>query len=189
MLDATNLRAIHHKFGTGRLKNYKTISFLEYYLWYPFVKGLRTVRPLNFMPYNKEDAAVELEKRIGWRAYGHKHGESIFTKFFQNHYLPVRFGYDKRRPHFSSLIMSAQLSREEAIEKLAEPLYLPEELERDTEYLCKKLGISRSEFDSLMQIPLRSHLDFPNWEGKQMLTKKGQQLISKMLGRKLTVYS
>lgn len=188
-MDATNLRAIHRQFGTGRLKNYKTISFLDYYLWYPFVKGLRTVRPLNFMPYDKEAAEVELKEKIGWRSYGRKHCESIFTKFFQNHYLPVRFGYDKRRPHLSSLIMSAQLSREEAIEKLAEPLYIPEELERDTEYLCKKLGISGQEFDSLMRTPVRSYLEFSNWTRKQMFIKKLQRIALKLLGRKLTVYS
>lgn len=188
-MDATNLRAIYRKYGTGKLRYYKTIGFLDYYLWYPLIRGLRMVRPLNFMSYDKEAAVVELSKEIGWRSYGRKHGESIFTKFFQNHYLPVKFCYDKRRPHLSSLIMSGQLSRKEAIEKLAEPLYMPEELERDTEYLCKKLGISRSEFDSLMEVPVCSHLDFPNWEGKRMVVKRGQQLISKMLGRKLAVYS
>jgi N-acetyl sugar amidotransferase len=188
-MDATNLRAIHRKFGTRRLKRYKTIGFLEYYFWYPFVRGLRTVRPLNYMSYNKQEATNELEEKIGWRSYGRKHGESIFTKFFQNYYLPAKFGYDKRRPHLASLIMSGQMTREEALDHLEEPLYLAEELDRDIEYLCKKLGISKDEFDSLMEVPAHSHKDFSNWLAKQSFAKKGQNLISKMLGRRVKIYS
>ena len=117
-MDAINLRAIHRKFGSRKLKQYKTISFLQYYLYFPFIKGMRTFRPLNFMPYDKEQAIQELESKIGWRSYGRKHGESIFTKFFQNHYLPMKFGYDKRRPHLSSLIVSGQMSRVQAMAAL-----------------------------------------------------------------------
>jgi N-acetyl sugar amidotransferase len=101
-MDAINLKAIHHRYGQNRLKTYNTISFFKYYLWYPFAKKMRTVRPLNYLPYNKADAIRELEKTVDWRSYGRKHGESIFTKFFQNYYLPTKFGYDKRRPHLWS---------------------------------------------------------------------------------------
>jgi N-acetyl sugar amidotransferase len=139
-MDAINLKAIHHKFGERALKNYKTISFFENYVWYPFVKKMRTVRPLNYMPYDKVAAVGELEQTIGWRSYGRKHGESLFTKLFQNYYLPTKFGYDKRRPHLSSLIVSGQMARDEAIAALGEQLYDPQELEIDISYFCKKLS-------------------------------------------------
>ena len=115
-----NLRAIHKRYGERPLKQYKTISFFDYYLWYPFVKKMRTVRPLNYMPYVKAEALVELQQTVGYKPYPRKHGESLFTKLFQNYYLPTKFGYDKRRPHLSSLIVSGQLTRQEALAILSE---------------------------------------------------------------------
>ena len=188
-MDAINLHAIHRKFGQRKLKDYRTVSFFDYYLWYPFFKQLRTVRPLNYMPYDKKMAVTELEQKIGWRAYERKHGESIFTKFFQNYYLPTRFGYDKRRPHFSSLIVSGQMSRDEAMEKLAEPLYSTDELEIDIAYLCKKLGISRNDFEDLMITPRRSHIEYPNWTSRRDIIKKIQNLNLRITGRKMNIYS
>ena len=188
-MDAINLHAIHRKFGHRKLKDYRTISFFDYYLWYPFVKQLRTVRPLNYMSYDKKMAVIELEQKIGWRAYGLKHGESIFTKFFQNYYLPARFGYDKRRPHFSSLIVSGQMSRDEAMEKLAEPLYSSKELEIDIVYLFKKLGIGRNEFEKLIMAPKHSFLEYPNWIGLQNFIHNMQRLSFRITGKKLSIYS
>ena len=156
-MDAINLRAIHKRFGERPLKQYKTISFFDYYLWYPFVKKMRTVRPLNYMPYVKAEALVELQQTVGYKPYPRKHGESLFTKLFQNYYLPTKFGYDKRRPHLSSLIVSGQLTRLDALAKLEEPLYDAQELEIDIAYFCKKLRISRAQFDELM-----SDLDYQN---------------------------
>ncbi len=104
-MDAKNLRAIHTAFGTQPLTDYPMVSFSQYYFWYPIVKRMAPLRPLNLMPYSMEQAVAELEQ-IGWRGYPRKHGESLFTKFFQNYYLPTKFGYDKRRPHLSSLIAS-----------------------------------------------------------------------------------
>lgn len=188
-MDAINLKAIHAKYGERPLKTYSTISFFDYYFWYPFIKKMRTARPLNYMPYDKQQAVAELEQKIGWRAYGRKHGESLFTKLFQNHYLPVKFGYDKRKPHFSSLIVSGQMSREEALAKLAEPLYDPQELEIDITYFCKKLRISRQQFDGFLAAPSHHHTDFPTWDGRYRLLKKMQSLIERSLGRQVKVYS
>lgn len=189
-MDAINLRAIHRKFGSRKLKQYKTISFLQYYLYFPFIKGMRTFRPLNFMPYDKELAIHELESKIGWRSYGRKHGESIFTKFFQNHYLPMKFGYDKRRPHLSSLIVSGQMSREQAMAALSEPLYAPEELERDKAYVASKLGLGACDFDTLLQAKPSSHQDFPNWEGRQRLGRKAASMIARVFRKNdIKVYS
>jgi N-acetyl sugar amidotransferase len=135
-MDGINLSAIHKRFGERPLKSYSKINFFDYYLWYPIVKKMRTVRPLNYMPYVKSEALAELERTIGYKPYPRKHGESLFTKLFQNYYLPIKFGYDKRLPHLSSLIVSGQMSREEALESLAEPLYDSQELEIDIGYFC-----------------------------------------------------
>ena len=117
-MDAINLKHIHKTFGNNKLRSYKTISFFQYYILYPILYGMRTIRPLNYLNYNKKEALIELRK-IGYKDYPNKHGESIFTKFFQNYYLPVKFGYDKRKPHYSSMILSGQLSRNDAINLIA----------------------------------------------------------------------
>lgn len=188
-MDATNLKAIHRKYGGKRLKTYSLIGFYNLYLWYPFVKKMRTIRPLNYLDYNKERAIYELETNIGWRSYGHKHGESIFTKFFQNFYLPSRFGYDKRRPHLSSLIVSGQMNREEALLKLEEPLYDPNELETDIFYFCKKMQITRSEFEDLLSAPVHHYAEFSNWDRKYHFLKRIQFFYEKMSGQRKNVYS
>ena len=188
-MDSINLRSIHQKFGQIPLKNYHTISFFDYYLGYPFIKKMQVVRPLNYLPYHKGKAIVELQEKIGWRVYGRKHGESLFTKFFQNYYLPVKFGYDKRRPHLSSLIVSGQMSRSDALSKLEEPLYHPDELETDITFFCKKLRISRDDFNQLMMVPNRHYTDFNNWDLYHGIIKKIQKFVEKTTGKKSGVYS
>lgn len=187
-MDSINLKAIHKKFGNTPLKSYKTISFFQYYFWYPIILGMRTLRPLNYMDYNKENALKEL-KKIGYKPYPKKHGESIFTKFFQNYYLPKKFGFDKRLPHYSSLIVSKQLSREKAIELLKEPLYDKTELQNDIDYIIKKLQIDREEFEYIMNCDKSFYEDYPNWLKLQSFIKKIQNTYSKIFKKKLKVYS
>lgn len=187
-IDAINLKAIHRSCGRLRLRKFKTISFVQYYLWYPLARKMKTLRPLNYMPYDREQAITELE-HVGWRSYGRKHGESLFTRFFQNYYLPTKFGYDKRRPHFSSMILSGQLSRADALEQLEEPLYAAQDLETDVTYFCKKIGIGRDEFESVMAQPNRHYSDFANWDGRYRLLKKAQSLAERLTGRKYNIYS
>ncbi len=102
-MDAINLHDIHRRFGERKLEHYRTISFFQYYFGYPFIYGMKTILPLNYMPYTKSEALRELVEKVGYKPYQRKHGESVFTRFFQNHYLPVRFGYDKRKPHLRVL--------------------------------------------------------------------------------------
>lgn len=188
-MDSINLRAIHRAYGTRKLEHYKTISFFDYYIWYPFIKGMRTVRPLNYMPYNKASALEELESTVGYKPYPRKHGESLFTKLFQNFYLPTKFGFDKRRPHLSSLIASNQISRDEAIKKLEEPLYDVVELETDITFFCKKLRISRADFNELIGAPAHHYSDFPNWNRRYSFLKNIQKFIGRIVGRDIRVYS
>lgn len=187
-MDAINLRAIHKAFGSEPLRTYETISFLDYYLVYPFMKGLRTLRPLNFMPYDKA-RAIEALQEIGWRPYGRKHGESRFTKFFQNYYLPKKFGYDKRKSHLASLIVSGQITRDEALSALAEPLYNEKELAADMAFFCKKLGITEAELCAYMAEDNRHYTDFQNWNGRHTFAKAAQYFLRGRLGRNIRVYS
>ncbi len=188
-MDAINLKAIHARYGAMPLKAYRTISFFESYLWYPFVKRMRTVRPLDYMPYDKAGAIAQLEQAVGWKSYGRKHGESLFTKLFQNYYLPTKFGYDKRLPHLSSLIVSGQMSREEALLELEKPLYDRDELEIDIAYFCKKMRINRVIFDECVARPPRWHTEFPTWDARYLAMKRIQNAIERLSGRRMNVYS
>lgn len=187
-MDVWNLRDIHRKFGTTKLKSYPTMGFLRYYLINPYIKRMRVVRPLNYMPYDRAAALTELQERVGYKDYGLKHGESQFTRFFQNHYLPSRFGYDKRLPHLSSMILSGQLTREEALERIGWPLYDPADLELDTAYFTKKLRIDRETFASLLDAPRRSYKEFRNQDRAYALLKKIQRLLERITGRNLGAY-
>jgi aminotransferase len=187
--DAINLLAIHKQFGSSKLREYKTVNFFDYYIWYPFFKKMKSFSPLNYIPYSKEEAIKELESKAGWRSYGRKHGESVFTKFFQNYYLPTKFGYDKRRLHLSSLVVSGEISRNDAIIELKKPLYLADDLETDITFFCKKLRISRDEFEKLMAAPIHHYTDFPTWSYLYKSLKKIQSTIEKITGVKPNIYS
>lgn len=188
-MDAINLKAIHRRYGERPLRTYSTISFAKYYFWYPFVKKMRTVRPLNYMAYDKAAAIRVLEQKVGWRSYGRKHGESLFTKLFQNYYLPVKFGYDKRKPHLASLVVSGQMTRADALVKLAEPLYDSGELEIDVAFFCKKLRITRQQFDAFVAGPGKHYSDFPNWDRLRRALSVVRFGVERVLGRRVNVYS
>lgn len=188
-MDAINLHAIHKSFGNKKLTHYKTISFIEYYFYFPLIKKMKTVRPLNYMPYNKQEALQKLITTIGYKEYGRKHGESRFTKFFQNYYLPIKFGIDKRRIHLSSMILSGQMTREEAVTELAKPLYDAIELADDMGYVAKKLGISLEQLEELVKEPGRSYSEFSNWDASYKLLKAIQSFGEKLLGRGIRNYA
>ena len=188
-MDSKNLKSIQRQFGNLKLRNYETVSFFEYYLKFPILKGIRPVRPLNLIPYNKEDALRELETRIGYKRYPNKHGESVFTRFFQEYYLIERFGFDKRIPHFSSLIVSGQITREEALERMKLPLYTKGALDRDIDFLCRKLRLTREEFEVILNSDKHESREFPNWNRNYLVMKKIQSLLERMTHKKLRFFS
>ena len=124
------------------------------------VDRVRFIPILNYLDYDRAGAIEMLSAELGWRDYGRKHGESTFTRFFQEYYLPEKFGIDKRRMHFSSLICAGQMSREEAMERLQQPLYREEELEADVNFVCKKLRFSEDDFRTIMQTKPALHTDY-----------------------------
>ncbi|HHQ4711026.1 N-acetyl sugar amidotransferase [Aeromonas veronii] len=188
-MDEINLKAIHKKFGKLPLKEYKTISFWQYYMYYPFIKRMKAIRPLDYMPYSKELALSELQEKVGYKPYGRKHGESRFTKFFQNHYLPTKFNMDKRKPHLSSMILSGLITRDLALEELAKPLYDVNELREDNHYLAKKLGVSVEQLEEYVASPGHVYSDYPNWDSRYAFMKRIQSIVSKVLGRNVKNYS
>ena len=159
--DSRNIRAIQKRFGTKKLRSYPSMSFPQT-LRAQLPGGAESAPILNLIDYDKAAAKQLLMDRYGWRDYGGKHWESVFTKFFQAHVLPAKFGVDKRRAHLSSLIWSGGVTRDEALAELEKPLYTPRELEEETLYVRKKLGMSEEEFTAVMAAPPVSHTAYPN---------------------------
>jgi len=158
--DAVNIRSIQRKFGTVKLKTFPFMGTLTFAIFQKLGLGFKYAEPLNNINYKKISAMKTLEKEFNWQYYGGKHFESIFTKFYQCYILPVKFNIDKRRVHWSALIRNGEVSREAALMELAKPIYPPHELKKDREYVLKKLGFSNEEFDEIMKMPPRSHLDY-----------------------------
>lgn len=160
--DFLYIESIHKKYGTTSLKDF---PHLNAFMWsyYLFIKRLRYVPLLNYMPYVKKDAKKILEKELGWQDYGPKHFESIYTRFFQGYILPRKFGFDKRRAHLSTLICSCQITREEALEEMRHDPYPDEKMmNEDKEYVIKKLGLSVGDFDNIMSARPKTYKDYPN---------------------------
>jgi len=177
--DGLQLKAIHKRFGEKKLSTYKVLSFFDKYIYYPHIKKLKIIRPLNYIHYNKDEAKEVLKDEIEWRDYGGKHHESQFTKFFQAHYLPYKFGFDKRKAHFSSLIVSGQMSRDDALKELQKPLYNDRELEEDKEFVAKKLGFSMQEFNDILNAPTKTYKDYPSEKKLFNFVKKVKQIFTK----------
>jgi len=158
--DLRQIKDIHKKFGTRPLKILPLCGMFKYRLYYRYFKGMKIIQPLNLISYKKEDAISLLEEKFGWQRYANKHFESIFTRFYEGYWLIKKFGYDKRRAHFSSLILTGQLTRVNALKKLAEPPYDENLAMQDLEYVAKKLGLSKEEFIELMHGENKTYRDY-----------------------------
>ncbi|KQT41887.1 hypothetical protein ASG47_18295 [Devosia sp. Leaf420] len=169
--DLLNLKSIHKRFGTMPIKHYPTISIWRM-AWQNYVRKTSSVSILNYLPYSKSGAIETLQTELGWRYYGGKHYESVFTKFYQAHILPTKFNVDKRRIHLSDLIMNGEVTRDEALAELAGSPYPAEALVHDTEYVCKKLGFSQQEFAEYLSRPPVSHFAYPSY------AKLAQRLVA-----------
>lgn len=162
-MDSKQLKYIYKKFGNGNLNSYTTISLFER-IYLTLVLKQKVAKPLDFIKYDKEKSKEFLKVEYNWQDYGVKHGESIFTRFYQNYWLPERYGLDKRRPHLSSMILTGFLSRTAALKILEEPLYDAHLLKLDKEYICNKLEISENEFNSFIKSEKVDHSDYPSSE-------------------------
>jgi N-acetyl sugar amidotransferase len=158
--DSVQLRDIHNKFGTRPLVNFPITNILKHKIYLPYIKGIKLIRPLDKIMYIKQDAIELLVEKFGWQTYPQKHFESRFTKFYEGYWLPTRFGYDTRKVQYSSLILTDQMSREEALEKLSHLAYDEEMIKHEFEYIATKLDISVEELQSYMDMPKKTYKDY-----------------------------
>jgi N-acetyl sugar amidotransferase len=157
--DHVNIQAIYKEYGRRPLRTY---PFLSFRMKRRIARsGIEVVDLLNLVDYRKLEAKEVIQRELGWRDYGGKHYESVWTRFYQGYILPHKFGIDKRKAHLSTLINSGQITRDQALSELEAPIYPPDLLAKDYPFVLKKLGLTESEFESLMALPERSHGDFP----------------------------
>lgn len=177
-IDTTLFADIWRKHGDGKpIDDFPLVDILVYKVWYQKVLGMKVHHPLNLVPYVKKDAEDELERRFGWQRFKHKHHESRFTRFYEDYWLPRRFGFEKRRAHFSSLIMTGQMTREEALERIAKPEMDEHFLTQEFEYVAHKLDLTVDELQAIFDGPKRTYRDFKN---KRNLISLGANLMSKL---------
>lgn len=160
--DLKMIRDIHRRFGTRPLKTFPMCHMLKYRLYYPIVKGMKRVAPLDMVEYDKEQVKVFLQERFGWEPYENKHYENVFTRFYEGYYLPHKFGYDKRKCYLSNEILAGSISREEALAELEQDPYDPQQMEEDKAYIAKKLGISVEEFRQIIDGENKTFHDYRN---------------------------
>lgn len=160
--DVRLIKDIHKKFGTRPLTHMQFCGMFKYRLYYRYLKGVQVCKVLDLIPYYKKDVIETLKREFGWEPYANKHFESIFTRFYEGYWLPKKFGYDKRRAHFSSLILTGQLDRNEALEILKNPPYSEETAMEDMAFIAKEMGITTAEFQKLIDGENKTYRDYKN---------------------------
>ncbi len=158
--DSTQLKDIQRKFGTLKLNSFPTTNIIWHKFYLPYIKGVKLIRPLDYISYNKEEAFRLLVEKFKYQEYPQKHFESRFTRFYEGYWLPKRFGYDTRKVQFSSLILTGQMSREDALNKLKDSSYDEGNINNEIEYIANKLDISVEELNLYMNIPRKTYKDY-----------------------------
>lgn len=183
--DTTNIKDIHEKHGTRPLKTLTSFPFLNYQTkrYCTDILKMQVVTPLNFIEYKYDDVKSQIIRELGWRDYGGKHYESVWTRFYQGYILPVKFNIDKRKAHYSNLIYSGQLTKEAALEKLRSSAYPEAMLQEDMTFVLKKFGLTQVAFEALMSKPRKEHKDYAvqqGFYGKYPWLKMFKPLIDKV---------
>jgi putative aminotransferase len=153
---------IHQQYGTRDLKSFPMLDIFVYKVLYQHVLGMQIVKPLNMVPYIKKEAEETLGRLFGWQKFQHKHHESRFTRFYEDYWMPRKFGYHKRRAHFSSLIMTGQMTREQALERIAKPEMDEHFLKQEFEYVANKLDLTVAELQAIFDAPNKTYKDYKN---------------------------
>lgn len=163
------IKDVHRRFGSVKLKTFPRFS-LAYLFYANVIRGVRMVSILNYVEYDKKKAMDVLRNDLGWKDYGGKHHESIYTRFYQGYILPRKFGVDKRYGHLSDLINAGQISRAQAALEMQKPPYAEDLQQQDIAYVLKKFRLSPQQFEEIMLAPIRSFRDYRNlYEPVQML--------------------
>ena len=182
--DSIQLRDIHARFGTRPLVNYPLTSILRHKIWLPYFKGIKVARPLNMVEYDKAAAVKLLTEKFGWQPYPQKHFESRFTRFYEGYWLPTKFGYDTRKVQYSSLIVTGQMTRDEAIEKLKVPALDDATIRQEFEYVANKLEISTDELKSYLDAPNKTYRDYKSQDAIYMFGAKVMKALGLEIGGK-----
>ncbi len=160
-IDFKYIKSVHRIYGSKKLKSYPRLNLLKF-LWFTFFKGIKSISILNYVDYKKDVAMETITEKLDWKYYGGKHYESNYTKFFQGFILPKKFNIDKRKLHLSALILSNQISKQQALKILKEPIYPKDEVSRDTDYFKKKLDFNIQDFEKLLKDKPKTFFDYPN---------------------------
>ena len=175
-IDTLLVKDIHSRFGKKPLKTFPLVDILKYKIYYKYILGMQVFQPLNSVPYIKKDVESFLHQKYGWEPFQHKHHESRFTRFYEDFWLPRKFGYQKRRAHFSSLILTDQMTREEALERVSKPELSEEFLNKEFEYVADKLDLTK---DELQAIFVGENKTFRNYKTKIKLIMFGAKVMQK----------
>lgn len=158
-MDIVNIKSIHKRFGKLPMKTFPHFSFLRQYR---LNKKFTYVNLLNYTSYNKTEVKKIIINEMGWKDYGGKHYESIFTRFYQGYILREKFKIDKRQFHLSVLVQSKQITRDEAFTEYSLPAYNAAQCAQDKEYVMKKLGFTLEELENYMNEPIHKHEEYPS---------------------------
>jgi hypothetical protein len=161
-LDKRNIAGISRQFGGPKLRTFPAIGTVDF-VGYALLHRIHWISFLDYLDYRKAEAVEVLQREFGYKPYPYKHYESVFTRFYQGYLLPYKFGVDKRKPHLSSLIMSGEMTRDEALQQASGIAYpSAKEMESDRRYFLKKMGWSEEKFADYMSRPPRPHSDYPS---------------------------
>ena len=174
-IDTWLIKDIHKKFGNRKLKSFPIVDILKYKIYYRYIYGMEVIKPLNLLPYIKKEAEKLLEEKLGWEKYQHKHHESRFTRFYEDYWLPNKFGYEKRRAHFSSLILTGQMTREEALGRVSRSEMSEQFLKKEFEYVANKLDLTVQELKEIFNGKNKTYKEYKN---KIYLIKIGSRMMT-----------
>ncbi|WP_159479163.1 N-acetyl sugar amidotransferase [Chryseobacterium sp. 18068] len=159
-IDKTLILDIHKKFGKRKLSTFPIVDIFVYKIYYKYFGGMKVFHPLNYVSYIKKDAEKLLAEKFGWEPFQHKHHESRFTRFIEDFWLPKKFGFDKRKAHLSSLILTGQLTRDEALQRISKP-ELDEQMQlNEKTYIAQKLDFLENEFNNLFHGTNKTYKDY-----------------------------
>lgn len=176
-IDKTFILDIHKKFGKRELKSFPIIDVFTSKLYYSFILGMKVFKPLNHVPYIKKEAEELLSKKFGWEKFQHKHFESRFTRFLEDFWLPRKFGFDRRKAHFSSLILTDQMDRDVALQRIKTPELDESFLKQEFEYIAHKLDLTVEELQGIFEGPNKSSSDYKNKMGLINIAAKAQSML------------
>ena len=176
-IDKMLFNDIQTRFGKNKLDSFPLVDILVSKIYYQQIIGMKVAAPLNLVPFIKKDAENELERLFGWKKFQHKHHESRFTRFFEDYWLPRKFGFQKRRAHFSSLIMTGQMSRNKALDRISNPEMDEYFLQQEFEYVANKLNLTRDQLQEIFNGQNRTASDYRN---KRRIIGLGTNILSRL---------